>query len=101
MAELTAEEVIASVKAGVRLDGRDLSRLDLKGADFRGVDLRGANLSGTDLRGANLIAANVGGADLSRANLSEANLNRDCPQTQFMTGLNRKKASQREEHLQI
>ncbi|MFZ4761397.1 MAG: pentapeptide repeat-containing protein [Alphaproteobacteria bacterium] len=52
-----------------KMDGRDLTKLDLRLADFRGASLNGANFADMDLWG-----CNFSGADLSYANLSGANL---------------------------
>lgn len=72
------------VKAGVSLNGINLSHENLINANLYGADLSGANLSNTnlqatnltnaDLRGANLKSAQLGIANLKSANLTGANL---------------------------
>ena len=81
--------------SGARLDGVDLSNVDLSGALFRGASLVGTNLKASklfhadfsdaslknaDLAGATLVLADFTGADLSEANLAGT---RDASETEF------------------
>ncbi|WP_454918324.1 DUF2169 domain-containing protein [Xanthobacter sediminis] len=76
--------VLADIRAGVDLRGRDLAGIDLAGADLTGLDLSGAfleraNLANARLRGAKLVETVLAGArlvhaDLSDTDLSDANL---------------------------
>jgi uncharacterized protein YjbI with pentapeptide repeats len=45
---------------GIKLKGKDLSKLNLTGIDLTGVDLRNANLTGATLTGANITNADFG-----------------------------------------
>ncbi|MDP2371750.1 DUF2169 domain-containing protein [Rhodoferax sp.] len=72
-------QVLAWVRAGVPLAGRDLSGANLHGAQLDGLDLSGclleyADLSGASLRGAQLHGAVLTQATLSRADFSGADL---------------------------
>ena len=65
--------------AGAKLDGSDLSRLNLAGVNLAGANLEGANISYANLTGANLagvifVYANLTNANLTGANLAGANL---------------------------
>mgnify|MGYP001453340340 CR=1 FL=1 len=67
-----------------RVDGRSLTRADLRDADLSGANLVSVrlssanmyrtNLSGADLRRAHLADADIAGANLSGANLTGADL---------------------------
>lgn len=84
LAKQLGAQVLAWVRAGVPLAGRDLSGADLRGAPLDGVDLSGcllefadlsgASLHGARLRGATLTQATLSHADFSGADLSKANL---------------------------
>jgi uncharacterized protein YjbI with pentapeptide repeats len=101
MPELTADAVLAMIKAGEKVERADLRGIALpkavlEGASFRRCDLDGANLEGArlgkailrntslreaylasaDLREANLENADLEGANLQNANLTGANLHR-------------------------
>jgi uncharacterized protein YjbI with pentapeptide repeats len=57
-----------------KLQGANLSEVDLSGLNLTGKNLNGATLSQTNLAGAALRAINLSDADLSQANLRGANL---------------------------
>jgi hypothetical protein len=64
---------------GIRAEGGRWRRVNLtgallRGACFAGSDLSGAHLQGADLRGADLQGTDLSEADLSEADLREANL---------------------------
>jgi uncharacterized protein YjbI with pentapeptide repeats len=77
-------QVLAWVRQGVPLAGRDLAGADLRGAQLAGLDLsdclfeladlREADLRGCDLSRAALTQARLDGARLDRAQLADANL---------------------------
>ncbi len=98
MAKLTREEVIAKVKAGKSLKGKNLSGLDLREVNFfrinlEGANLRNANLIEVEFDEVNLSMADLGGAYLygakfHRTNLSAADLsNADLREVEFI-GIN-------------
>lgn len=79
LAKQLGAQVLAWVRAGVPLAGRDLSGADLRGMPLDGLDLSGclleyADLSGASLRGARLCGATLTQATLSHANCSSADL---------------------------
>ncbi|MEZ4736236.1 MAG: pentapeptide repeat-containing protein [Caldilineaceae bacterium] len=57
-----------------RLEGADLSYLNLMGTNLRGANLRTANLRRADLRGVSLAGADLSGADLTGAQVTEEQL---------------------------
>ncbi len=65
------------------MEGRDLSRADLRGARLSNIRLQGANLHGANLAGADLAYAELGRADLGFADLHGARL-----QGAVLTGAN-------------
>ncbi|MGZ3451714.1 MAG: DUF2169 domain-containing protein, partial [Polyangiales bacterium] len=69
---MSAEEVLAAIRAGASLAGRDLSGVKLDGADLRGVDLAGAILTRAELRFAKLDGARLASANLSSAQADDA-----------------------------
>ena len=79
-ADMTREELGAALDeadqpldlTGRRLNGLDLSELDLSGVILRSARLNGANLAGADLSGAVLDQAWMLNADLTDADLSGA-----------------------------
>ncbi len=85
-AELSIEQVRATLRAAspsmpANLAGKDLSDLDMSGLDFRNADLRGASFFGSklvqaDMRGAMLEGANLNGSWLMGTDFTGANLNR-------------------------
>lgn len=113
MPDFTAEQVVAKLKAGEKLDRADLRGLQLgkqqlTGASFRRCDLEGANLegavlqkailknaslkeaylAGADLTGADLSSADLEGANLEKANLAGANLGRANLEGANLSGAN-------------
>ena len=85
-AELSIEQVRATLRAAspsmpANLAGKDLSDLDMSGLDFRNADLRGAIFFGSklvqaDMQGAQLQGANLNGSWLMGTNFTGANLTR-------------------------
>ncbi|GCE31378.1 hypothetical protein KDA_68620 [Dictyobacter alpinus] len=100
--------LIEGVKPIIRLQGADLSHIDLREADLHQAnfrlanlkqallsraDLRGAIMSRTDLQGANLHAAILQGTDLSAADLREADLSIADLQGAIVMGTDLRKAT--------
>lgn len=79
LAKRFGDRVLADIRAGIDLRGRDLAGVDLAGADLSGLDLTGAfleraNLARARLAGARLVKATLAGARLEEADLSGADL---------------------------
>lgn len=77
-ADLTSEQVRATLAEATaekpaNLAHKDLSNLDLSGLDFKGANLAGANLFGAKLVGADLRKVDLTGATLDAAWLMRAN----------------------------
>jgi uncharacterized protein YjbI with pentapeptide repeats len=53
---------------GARLEGANLSRLNLQAGDFRGAQLQGACLAESDLTGGDFRGADLSGVNAQRAN---------------------------------
>jgi uncharacterized protein YjbI with pentapeptide repeats len=68
------DALVAAKKAGVNLQGVDLSRANLEGIVLNGVDLSGANLAYVNLKGAKLSGVNLSHANLSNADMEGVNL---------------------------
>ncbi|ASA57325.1 DUF2169 family type VI secretion system accessory protein [Vibrio gazogenes] len=75
-AALLRQQVIACVKKGESLAGRDLFGADLSGLDLSGQDLRDVMLEKADLTGANLTGCWCDGLVLTEAQLERARLDR-------------------------
>ena len=73
-ARMFGDRVLAALRDGVVLAGRDLAGIDLVGADLAGADLRGCLMEGAVLTGARLVGAVMTGAALTGATLDEADL---------------------------
>ncbi|MEP9379202.1 DUF2169 domain-containing protein [Aquabacter sp. CN5-332] len=79
LAKRFGDLVLADIRAGIDLRGRDLAGVDLAGADLTGLDLSGAfleraNLAKARLRGAKLVQTVFAGARLAHADLSDTDL---------------------------